>query len=45
MHAAREIGRLWTRKMDKSQYLKNLVQSMPGRMEVDIERVGWTTKY
>ena len=40
-----EITRLWVIKMADSQYLRNLVESMPRRLNEVIEREGATTKY
>jgi hypothetical protein len=41
----REITELWTLKMSDSDYLRNLVSSMPRRLAEVIEKVGWTTHY
>jgi hypothetical protein len=38
-----EIVRLWTLKMDDSQYLRNLVESMPRSLEEVILRGGGAT--
>jgi hypothetical protein len=40
-----EIRRLWTMRMDDSDYLKALVESMPRRLAEVIEREAATTKY
>ena len=40
-----EILRLWTLKMDDSQYLRNLVESMPRRLQAVLESGGNATKY
>jgi hypothetical protein len=40
-----EIRRLWTLRMDDSNYLKALVESMPRRLAEVIEHEGATTKY
>ncbi len=40
-----EIRRLWTLRMDDSNYLKALVESMPRSLAEVIEREGATTKY
>ena len=40
-----EILRLWTLKMDDSQYLRNLVESMPRRLQAVLESSGNATKY
>jgi hypothetical protein len=40
-----EIKFLWTLQMDDIQYLKNLVESMPRRLEAVILNVGNSTKY
>lgn len=40
-----EITRLWVIKMADSQYLRNLVESMPRRLNEVIEREGATTGY
>jgi hypothetical protein len=40
-----EIKELWTLHMDDIQYLKNLVESMPRRLEVVILNEGNSTKY
>jgi hypothetical protein len=41
----REIKRLCLIKMDDSDYLSKLVDSMPRRLEVVIARQGASTKY
>jgi hypothetical protein len=41
----KEIKRLWIIKMDKSEYLKKLMDSMPRRLEEIIARQGASTKY
>jgi hypothetical protein len=41
----KEIKRLWIMKMDKSEYLKKLMDSMPRWLEEVIERQGASTKY
>ena len=41
----KEIKRLWIIKMDKSEYLKKLMDSMPRRLEEVIARQGASTKY
>jgi hypothetical protein len=41
----KEIKRLWIIKMDKSVYLKKLMDSMPRRLEEVIARKGASTKY
>lgn len=41
----REIIRLWTIRMDDSVYLRNIVESMPRRLQEVINRDGNTTKY
>ena len=40
-----EIMRLWTLKMDDCQYLRNLVESMPRRLQAVLENSGNATKY
>ncbi len=40
-----EIMRLWTLKMDDCQYLRNLVESMPRRLQAVLESGGNATKY
>ncbi len=40
-----EIKFLWTLQMDDIQYLKNLVESMPRRLEAVILNEGNSTKY
>ncbi len=40
-----EIKELWTLHMDDIQYLKNLVESMPRRLEAVILNEGNSTKY
>ena len=40
-----EIKFLWTLQMDDIQYLKNLVESMPRRLEAVILNKGNSTKY
>ena len=40
-----EIKELWTLKMDDIQYLKNIVESMPRRLEAVILNEGNATKY
>ena len=40
-----EIIKLWTEKMEDIQYLRNLVNSMPRRLQDVIERDGGCTKY
>ncbi len=40
-----EIKRLWTIRMEDSDYLKKLVESMPRRLAEVIEREGASTKY
>jgi hypothetical protein len=40
-----EIKRLWTIRMEDSDYLKRLVESMPRRLAEVIEREGASTKY
>jgi hypothetical protein len=40
-----EIKELWTLHMDDIQYLKNLVESMPSRLEAVILNEGNSTKY
>ncbi len=40
-----EIKFLWTLQMDYIQYLKNLVESMPRRLEAVILNEGNSTKY
>jgi 23S rRNA A2030 N6-methylase RlmJ len=40
-----EIKRLWTEKMDNSELLKKLVESMPRRLQEVIDREGNATKY
>jgi hypothetical protein len=40
-----EIKRLWLIKMDDSDYLRKLVDSMPRRLEEVIARQGASTKY
>jgi hypothetical protein len=40
-----DITRLWVLKMDDSQYLRNLVESMPRRLEDVIRRDCNPTKY
>jgi hypothetical protein len=41
----KEIKRLWIIKMDKSEYLKKIMDSMPRRLEEVIVRQGASTKY
>jgi hypothetical protein len=41
----KEIKRLWIIKMDKSEYLKKLMDSMPRRLEEVIARKGASIKY
>jgi hypothetical protein len=41
----KEIKRLWIIKMDNSEYLKKLMDSMPRRLEEVIARQGASTKY
>ena len=40
-----EIKFMWTLQMDDIQYLKNLVESMPRRLEAVILNEGNSTKY
>ena len=40
-----EIKRLWVLRMEDSDYLKKLVESMPRRLAEVIERGGACTKY
>ena len=40
-----EIKELWTLQMDNIQYLKNLMESMPIRLEAVIQNEGNSTKY
>ena len=40
-----EITRLWVMRMQDSQVLRNLVESMPKRLQEVIERGGNTTHY
>ena len=40
-----EIMQLWTLKMDDCQYLRNLIESMPRRLQVVLESSGNATKY
>ena len=40
-----EIKRLWVLRMEDSDYLKKLVESMPRRLAEVIERSGACTKY
>ena len=40
-----EIIKLWTEKMERIQYLQNLVDSMPRRLQDVIEKEGEFTKY
>ncbi len=40
-----EIKFLWTLQMDDIQYLKNLVESMPRRLEAVFLNEGNSTKY
>ena len=40
-----EIKRLWYKKMKDVQYLKDLVEGMPRRLEEVIERQGGISKY
>ena len=40
-----EIKELWTLQMDNIQYLKNLAESMPRRLEEVIQNEGNSTKY
>ena len=40
-----EIKELWTLQMDNIQYLKNLAESMPRRLEAIIQNEGNSTKY
>ena len=41
----REITELWVLRMDNIQYLKNLVESMPRRLQAVINGHGNLTKY
>ena len=41
----REVTELWVLRMSNSQYLRNLVESMPTRLEDVISRKGNPTKY
>ena len=41
----REVTELWVLRMSNSQYLQNLVESMPMRLEDVISRKGNPTKY
>jgi hypothetical protein len=41
----KDIKRLWIIKMDNSEYLKKLMDSMPRRVEEVIARQGVSTKY
>ncbi len=41
----RILRRLWALRMDDSDYLKALEESMPKRLDEVIEREGATTKY
>ena len=41
----REITELWVLRMDNIQYLKNLVESMPRRLQAVIDGNGNLTKY
>jgi hypothetical protein len=41
----REVTELWVLKLDNSQYLRNLVKSMPRRLQDVIDREGNPTKY
>jgi hypothetical protein len=41
----REVTELWVLKLDYSQYLRNLVKSMPRRLQDVIDREGNPTKY
>ena len=41
----REILELWCQKMEDCEYLRNLVESMPRRLEEVIQREGAMTKY
>ena len=41
----REVTELWVLRMSDSQYLQNLVESMPRRLEDVISREGNHTKY
>ncbi len=40
-----DLTRLWVLKMDDSQYLRNLVKSVPRRLEDVIRTEGNHTKY
>ncbi len=40
-----DVTRLWVLKMDDCQYLRNLVESMPRRLEDVFRREGNPTKY
>jgi hypothetical protein len=40
-----ETKKLWTLQMDNIPYLKNLVESMPRRLEAVIQNEGNSTKY
>ena len=40
-----EIKRLWVLKMSDCQYLRNLVESMPRRLQAVLENSGNATKY
>ena len=41
----RQVAELWTLRMGNSAYLRNLVESMPRRLQDVIERDGGMTKY
>ena len=40
-----ELFRLWTTRMSDSDYLRNLVNSMPRRLQEVIDRGGASTHY
>ena len=40
-----EITRLWVTRMENSDYLRSLVESMPRRLQEVISKAGNTTKY